>query len=153
MSDDFAVSVAQWENFQFLIDFNQDGVADLLTDEPEPLGAGRGPNPSRVLAAAVGNCLSSSLLFCLRKAHIETTGFACEVKGEAQRNEAGRLRIRDLDVKLQPKLANAADVERIKQCIGVFEDYCVVTQSIRAGIKVAVDVAPIVAESDAITPV
>jgi uncharacterized OsmC-like protein len=153
VSEGFAVSVAQWENFQFLIDFNQDGVADLLTDEAEPIGAGRGPDPSRLLAAAVGNCLSSSLLFCLRKAKIETQGFACEVKGQQQRNEAGRLRIRDLSVKLQPKLVNEADLSRINQCLGVFEDYCIVTESVRAGINVAVAVEAMTAATDLITPV
>ncbi len=141
MSEHFAVSLAQWEKFQFLIDFNQDGVADLLTDEEEPLGDGKGPNPARLLAAAIGNCLASSLLFCLKKAHVETQGVSCVVEGDMERNEQGRLRIRQLRVKVEPKLG-AADAERIGRCRDVFEDFCIITQSVREGIEVKVEVTP-----------
>ena len=37
-------------------------------DEPEPMGENSGPNAGKVLAAAIGNCLTASLLFCLQKA-------------------------------------------------------------------------------------
>ena len=141
MSEHFAVSLAQWEKFQFLIDFNQDGVADLLTDEEEPLGDGKGPNPARLLAAAIGNCLASSLLFCLKKAHVDTSGVTCVVAGDMERNEKGRLRIRQLRVKVEPRLA-AADAERIWRCREVFEDFCIITQSVREGIEVKVEVTP-----------
>ena len=141
MSEQFAVSLAQWEDFQFLIDFNQDGVADLLTDEPEPIGAGKGPNPARLLAAAVGNCLASSLLFCLKKSRIQVRGMKVEVSGKTERNEQGRLRINELLVRLEPSVAEA-DVKNVARCTELFEDYCTITQSIRAGIAVSVEVAP-----------
>ena len=42
-------------------------VPVLTGDEPAPLGTGQGPSPVQLLCAAVGNCLSDSLLFALRK--------------------------------------------------------------------------------------
>lgn len=139
MDEKFAVSLSQWENFQFLIDFNQDGVADLLTDEAEPVGEGRGPDPSRLLAAAVGNCLASSLLFCLKKARVDVAGMTCVVEGDMMRTEKGRLQIRELRAKLEPITSDAASIAR---CTQLFEDFCIVTQSVRSGINVVVEVTP-----------
>jgi uncharacterized OsmC-like protein len=142
MSDSFAVSLAQWENFQFLIDFNQDGVTDLLTDEPEPVGQGKGPDPARLLATAVGNCLASSLLFCLRKAKIPVNGIKCVVEGKIERNAEGRLRVTELRVKVEPTVG-AADVARVSQCTEIFEKYCTISQSVIEGIAVKVEVTPV----------
>ena len=102
MSEPFKVNVEHWQNFQFMIDFNQHGVPDLLTDEPPPLGEGRGPNPAALLAAAVGNCLAASLLFCLKKAHIQPQLVRAAVEGQMVRNERGRMRIHELRVRLEP---------------------------------------------------
>lgn len=140
MNEQFAVSLAQWENFQFLVDFNQDGVADLLTDEPEPVGAGKGPDPARLLAAAVGNCLGSSLMFCLRKSQIDVKAMKVVVEGKMERNNEGRLRIRSMRVKVEPALM-PEDAERIGDCAQLFEDFCIVTQSLKDGIDVAAEVA------------
>ena len=61
----FTFTLEQQDDYAFLIRFDTPGAAPLLSDEPEPLGRGTGPNPSRLLAAAVANCLSASLLFAL----------------------------------------------------------------------------------------
>lgn len=140
MEQEFAITLDWQEGFQFAVDFEQDGVAPLLTDEPPPLGAGAGPNPARMLAAAVGNCMSASLKFCLDRAHIEVLDMKAHVKGTMVRNERGRMRIGSLQVRLEPVVA-PADVERMSRCIGMFEDFCIVGRSVKEGIDLAVDVA------------
>ena len=55
----FTISVEQADKFEFRIRF--DDGKELLMDEPEPLGSGKGPNPSRLISAAIGYCLSASL--------------------------------------------------------------------------------------------
>ena len=60
MSDtqQFSFTLEQQEDFAFLIRFDKD-LPPLLADEPPPLGKDAGPNPSRLLAASVANCLSA----------------------------------------------------------------------------------------------
>ncbi|HXV87042.1 MAG TPA: OsmC family protein [Gemmatimonadales bacterium] len=135
----FSVQLTMEQGFQFQVEFQDTGGAPLSVDEAAPLGEGRGPNPSRLLAAAVGHCLSSSLLFCLRKARIQPTALTTTVTGTVARNERGRLRVSGLEVALHP-VVPAADHERMARCLELFEDYCVVTQSVRKGIEVRAEV-------------
>jgi organic hydroperoxide reductase OsmC/OhrA len=137
--DEFTVTMQLRDGYRFLVDFQQDGVPALLVDEPEPLGAGDGPNAARLLAAAVGNCLSASALFCLRRAHVQVHGMRTSVTASLVRNDQGRLRIGALRVRIDPQV-DMADHARIERCLKLFEDYCVVTQSVRAGLDVSVEV-------------
>ncbi len=137
----FSFSMRLDEDYRFVVDFDQAAVPSLLMDEPAPLGAGSGPNASRILAAAVGNCLSASLLFCLRRARVEVHDLRTTVTGTLVRNEAGRLRIGEVQATLAPTI-DAQELPRIQRCLELFEDFCVVTQSVRDGITVSVNVEP-----------
>ena len=61
------VRLEQDADFAFHISFPGTDLDGLLSDEPAPLGGDRGPNPSRLLLAAIANCLVASLLCALRK--------------------------------------------------------------------------------------
>lgn len=137
----FSVTLELRDGYEFVADFEQEGVQTLLVDEPPPLGAGSGPNAARLLAAAVAQCLSASALFCLRKARIDVSGMRTTVSGEFERDGDGRLRIGEIKVRIEPEVAEA-DIPRMRRCLEVFEDYCTVTQSVRRGIAVDVDVQP-----------
>jgi organic hydroperoxide reductase OsmC/OhrA len=134
-----SVSMVLERDYRFLVDFNEDGVLPLLVDEPEPLGDGAGPGATRLLAAAVGNCLSASLLYCLRRARVDVEGMRTSVSASIERNENGRLRIHDMKVKIEPTVPEDQQ-SRMRRCLDLFEDFCVVTQSVREGLDVAVDV-------------
>jgi organic hydroperoxide reductase OsmC/OhrA len=143
----FEVTLERAENYRFVADFHQPGVPRLVVDEPPPLGAGDGPNPARLLAAAIGQCLSSSALFCLSKARVPVHGMHTTVTGHMERNEQGRLRIGGLTVELQPVIS-AEDHDRFTRCLSLFEDFCIVTESVRGGIDVRVTVEPKVVEAE-----
>jgi organic hydroperoxide reductase OsmC/OhrA len=140
--DAFELTLELGEDYAQRATFDIAGAAPLLLDEPAPLGAGSGPNPARVLGAAVGACLGDSLAFCLRKAHVNVLRIRTTVRGVVVRNERGRLRIGRLDVTLEPEVP-ADQRARIPRCLGVFEDYCIVTASIRAAVPVEVTVTPV----------
>ena len=138
-SHQFAISMDSMGDYEFRVRFDKAFYSDLLMDEPPPLGGDKAPNASRMLAAAVGNCLSASLLFCARKAHVNVQGVHTEVRVNYVRNEQGKLRIGKIDVAIEPKF-DPAEIQKAQRCLELFEDYCVVTQSVRKGIDVSVAV-------------
>lgn len=136
----FNLTVEQVHDYEFRVSFDKP-YAELRTDEPAPLGQDVGPNPARLLAASIANCLSASLLFCLSKKGQKIQGLKTNVHVELVRNERNRLRIGRIDVHL------AAPVDRdsaaLMACLDGFEDFCVVTQSVREGLDVKVNVEAI----------
>jgi organic hydroperoxide reductase OsmC/OhrA len=136
--ESLSITVRHLGDYQFNVAFDWP-VPDILMDEPEPLGGRQGPNASRLLAAAVGNCLTASLLFCLQKAHVEAGGATTAVTASLERNEKGRLRISAMDARIELSgLADAA--QKTARCNTLFEDFCVVTASVRQGIPVRVTI-------------
>ena len=134
-----SMTLERLQDYEFKTTFDWN-VNTLLLDEPEPLGGGKGPNASRLIGAAVGNCLSASLLFCLDKAKQNVKSLTTEVKGTLRRNERKRLRLASFDVHITIDV-DAAEPERVTRCIDLFEDYCVVTASVRKGVDVNVVVS------------
>jgi organic hydroperoxide reductase OsmC/OhrA len=135
----FDITLRRLENFQFDAEFDGDKMANLLFDEPSPLGEDEGPNAARVLGAAVGNCLSASLLFCLKKARVTVDDMRTEVHGVVGRNENNRLRVTRLDVKIDATIP-PEDQSRVDRCLKVFEDFCVVSGAVRQGVEINVEV-------------
>jgi uncharacterized OsmC-like protein len=134
----FTFSLEQQDDYAFLIRFDKE-LPSLLTDEPPPLGHDGGPNPSRLLAASVANCLSASLLFSLRKFKNNPGPITATVTAHMERNEDKRLRVGNMEVLIQ--IDSPADcLEHLDRVLDQFEDFCVVTQSVRSGFPVKVTV-------------
>ncbi len=136
---DFRVSLRRREGFRFEVDFGLEGVEPLYMDEPEPVGGNSGPNASKVLAAAMGNCLTASLLFCLQKARAEVGKIETNVEGVMRRNDEGRWRIAEIDVEINPEVGEEYG-SQYERCLGLFEDFCIVSKSIEQGIPINVKV-------------
>jgi len=138
-ADEFAITVEQIEDYKFTVRFDKPQFPEYLLDEPAPVGQDTAPNASRLLSAAVGNCLSASLLFCARKAKVQLGPIRTVVRTEVRRNERGRLRIGRIEVRIDPRIPDA-EKQKALRCLDLFEDYCVVTESVRQGIDVQVTV-------------
>jgi organic hydroperoxide reductase OsmC/OhrA len=139
MEGGFRIELAQESGYRFKVRFDHAAVPDLITDEVAPLGADAGPNPSRLLAAAVANCLAASLLFAMRKFGNEPGPIKAEASVTIGRNAQKRLRIAHIAVDLKLGVAADAIVQR-ERILAQFEEFCIVTQSVRAGIPVDVRV-------------
>ncbi|MDH5434681.1 MAG: OsmC family protein [Gammaproteobacteria bacterium] len=133
----FSVSLKLIENYQFMIDFGDFG--QIVSDEPSPLGDGKGPNPMRLLAAGVANCLAASLMFAIRKFKGDPGEVSANITGNLERVD-GRWRATKMKVAIQ--LGNdPANIEHLDRVLSQFEEFCIVTQSVRQGIDVDVSIA------------
>jgi uncharacterized OsmC-like protein len=137
---DHHVTVRLARDHEFVAEFPDLPTAPaVLFDEPPPLGGSRGPSAADMLGAAVGNCLAASLKFCLEKVRIDVDNLTANVTTHVIRNERGRFRVGSIDVELTPEVADA-DPTRFARCEALFEDFCIVTASVRSGITVNVHV-------------
>ena len=136
-SPDIRIVLEQEGLYAFKVSFEGTDLEALHTDEPAPLGAGAGPNPSALLLAGVANCLSASLLFALRKFKNDPGPIRAEIVARRERNAEGRWRIprAEVTIRLSDK---AIDLEHFDRVLAQFEQFCIVTQSVRDGVEVAV---------------
>lgn len=132
------VSLQQQADYRFEIDFGNN-IPLLIADEPIPLGKGEGPSPAQLLCASVGNCLSDSLLFALRKFKQVPEPIHCGVQADVGRNPEGRLRILGIHASIRLGVA-ASTLEHLDRALAQFEEFCTVTQSVRQAVPVRVTV-------------
>lgn len=135
----FTINLEQEEGYAFRVKFDLKKADDILMDEPPPLGERNGPNASRLLAAAAANCLSASLMFCLAKEDVPARAVKTEASCTLVRNDKRRLRVGRLDVRITAG-GELLESKKRDRCMELFEDFCVVTASIRQGIPVGVEV-------------
>jgi uncharacterized OsmC-like protein len=139
MSESNVTTLKRIEGYKFKAQFDAEGIPDLIVDELKPIGESSAPNPTRLLSVAVGHCLSSSLLYCLAKARISVFNLETTVKTTLGRNEQSYLRVKKLDVQMHLTV-DEKDKPRLSRCLDIFENYCTVTQSVRNGIAVTVNI-------------
>lgn len=128
---------------QFTTTFDKD-FPELLFDEPESVTGGldQYPNASRVLTAAVANCLSASFTFCANKMRVPVKELETSATCAIDRNEEGYSRIKNISVEIHPTFEPEAEEKKQNRCIGIFRNYCVVSKSVQEGIDISVDIKP-----------
>lgn len=139
MENQIQIKLVQQADFRFAADFGSAAIPVLITDEPPPLGGGQGPNPEQLLGAAVANCLVASLLFAMRKFKNDPSLLQAVATVKPVRNPQNRMRIGSIAVDLRLGVA-ANTITSLDRILAQFEDFCVVTQSVRLAIPVAVRV-------------
>ena len=132
------LSLVEGHQYQFKVDFELPDVDELIVDEPPDVGGeGSGPNATRLLASAIGFCLSASLVFCLRKSRLEVKDLKTKVRANIARNDEGYWRIQSIQTEISPTI-DPEEIKKIDRCKEIFERYCIVTSSVRKGIPVKV---------------
>lgn len=139
MDSTFTIELVQQAGYRFEAHFDNPVIPLLTTDEAPPLGGDAGPNPARLLTVAVANCLSASLLFALRKFKNNPGTMRASATTSLVRSEQNRLRVGRIQVDIHLGVA-ATELKLLERALAQFEDFCVVTQSVRAAFPVDVRV-------------
>ncbi len=135
------VSVSWNRDLIFTVKFDGLKVPDVRVDETNKDEVTMlGVTPTRLLASAVASCLSSSFLFCMSKRNVQVDGFSATALATTARDPDGRLRVQEIKVDLLPKTTDPSAFKRLAECKKMFEKFCTVTESVRKGIKVVVNV-------------
>lgn len=138
-TEEIRLTLEQEDGYAFRIRFEGSDLEPLLSDEPSPLGEDRGPNPARLLLASVANCLAASLLFALRKYKNQPGPLHARISACPRRNAEGRWRLPRAFVEI--RLAEGGEEhQHLARILQQFEDFCIVTQSVREGVDVKVTV-------------
>lgn len=134
------VGLSLEEKMIFKCDLGEMKVKDCYIDETHKEEVDMlGPNPSRMLAMAVLGCLSASFIFCLKKREFNLEDLKAEADVTIARNEKGFWRVKKIDVDINAKIDDSEVKKRADQCRKMFEQYCIVTQAVREGIDVSVN--------------
>ena len=139
MNEKIHAHLTRLDGYKFEIAIEELKGSRIVMDEPAPVGKSEGPTAAMMLSSAVGHCLSASLLFCLEKSRVDVKDLSADVDLSMMRNERGRWRIGEIKVKLKP-LVDDIDAQKLERCKSLFEDFCIVTASVREGIKIDVEV-------------
>ncbi len=140
MNEKIHAHVRREKGYKSSVTFDELRGVELHMDEPEPVGMSEGPSAAMMLSAAIGHCLTSSLMFCMEKSRGDVKDIGADVETSLARNEKGRWRVEGIKVNLKVEV-NDIDREKLERCKSIFEDFCIVTASVREGIKVDVQVS------------
>lgn len=134
------VGISLVEDMIFKCNLGEMNVKDCYIDDTHQEEAEMlGPNPSRLLGLALLGCLSASFIFCLKKKELTVDDLKAEAELTIARNEKGFWRVKKVDVNLNITINDTETRKRADRCKKMFEQYCIVTQAVREGIDVKVN--------------
>ena len=139
MNERIHAHLRRMDGYKYDITFDELPNVKLTSDEPAPVGKADGVTAAMLLSSAVGHCLTSSFLFCLEKSRVKAKDLSTDVELIMERNQKGRWRVKEIKVRMKP-LVDSIDAEKLERCKGFFQDFCIVSASVREGIRIDVEV-------------
>ena len=131
------VRLKQEEEMIFKCDLGEIKMDKLYIDEQHDKNAEKiGPSPTKLLALSVLGCLTASFSFCLKKKGLSISDLNGQAIVSIARNDKNLWRVKKIDVKISPKIDTPELRKRANQCTKFFEQYCIISESVRNGIEV-----------------
>lgn len=138
MPEAISVTITRQDKYRFLVDFGGT-IEDTVADLSPPLGDGAGPTPEHLLAAAVANCMASSFVFAHAKYKEDPGQLTSTVTCEIGRNANNRVRVIGIAIDITLGVAPET-LGHLERTLSTFEEFCTVSQSVKAGIPLSVTV-------------
>ncbi|MFW9878430.1 MAG: OsmC family protein [Candidatus Thorarchaeota archaeon] len=133
-------SLKQEEEMVFKCELGSFNINNLYIDERDKKESDKlGPSPTKLLALSVLGCLSASFSFCLQKKNYSLSEFEGRAEAIIARNEKGFWRVKNIDIELNPKIDTPEMRKRADQCRKFFKQYCIISESLRTGFEVNVN--------------
>ena len=134
------VGLKQEEEMIFKCDLGNLKMVNLYIDETNTKRTEKiGPSPTKLLALSVLGCLAASFSFCLQKKNFSLSGLEGKAEVTIARNDKGFWRVKRIDVEMIPKIDTPEMRKRADQCRKFFEQYCIISESLRTGFEVSVN--------------
>ena len=134
------VGLKQKEELIFKCDLGSLNNVNLYIDEKNKKENEKiGTSPAKLLALSVLSCLALSFSFCLKKENFSLSGFEGNAEVIITRNDKGFWRVKKINVEMNPKIDTPKMRKRADQCRKFFEQYCIISESLRSGFEVNVN--------------
>ena len=135
------VGLKQEEEMIFKCDLGNLKLNDLFIDEKHKKNIDKiGPSPVKLLGISILGCLAASFSFCLQKRNFSLLDLEGKAELTIARNNKGFWRVKKVNIDLIPRVDNPKAHKRINQCIKFFEQYCIISESVKTGFDVSVNV-------------
>lgn len=114
---------------------------EISIDEPGSFhGTDLGPSPVEYLLTAIGGCLSSTFVYCLKKRNIEIDDFKIIIDGVLKHDQPSLyLRLKQIHVEFNLFLKTGYNEDELDKCINEYTKYCPVYEPILNGIPINID--------------
>jgi organic hydroperoxide reductase OsmC/OhrA len=129
----------EWlEGEDFEIRFNSGGLKQTIVVErsqvpPEKVGG----EARMLLAAALAECMASTLFFLLKWAQVEVNRFRATAIAVTAKDETGRLNVDSVDLTLNVDIPQDEEtLKKLERVKTLFKRGCLVSRSLEKGIKV-----------------
>ena len=128
------------ENLLFKCELGNVKMQDLYIDERNKKKTEKiGPSPIKLLALSVLGCLAVCFEFCLQKKGFTLSDLDGRAEVTFTRKDKEFWRIRKIDIDLLPKIDNTEMRKSVAQCKNLFEQHCIISESLRKGMEINVN--------------
>lgn len=128
------------EQMLFKCDLGQSMNQNLYIDERNKKVTNKiGTFSTKLLALSVLGCFAASFEFYLQKKEFSLSDLDGKAEVTLARNDKGFWRVKKIDIEILPKVDNPKMHKRTDQCKKLFEQYCIISESLRKGFEVNVN--------------